>query len=260
VYLAIADLWGIEGTGKKKWDSWSNFVNYLAENRLISRPVNLDSSVFRFKIVTVEKPTPDMAQVRKFLDGLPDRFRLYALLAANCGMNNTDIAKLQFWTILEKVPLAMLDLDKRVLRRKRVKTSTSKSVPTVNYWLWDETVRLLKQEQAKTGPLVLLDAKDEPLMIERKGGVVEKASVYDKIKSSWRDHFGRGEEKLFTVSDFRDISSSLIQHHKQHRKYWDVFLGHSPRSVAGKNYATSEDVSHICKWLEKSYFPKQKAL
>lgn len=257
VYQAIAAIWGIEGTGKKKWDTFSNFVGYLAENKLIDRPANLDSKEFKFKIVTIEKPEPNKETLRAFITSLPDRLRLYALLAANTGMNNVDIAQLEWWTEKQPMPVAMLDLEKKIIRRKRVKTKTTKRVPTVVYSLWDETHRLLEQECSKTGPLVLLNADGQPLRVEDKGGGGANASHYDAIGASWRDYFRSSKKKkLYTLKDFRFTSSALIQNHETYYPYQEAFLGQSPKTPAGKNYSTSQSIAHVCKWLEQQYYPK----
>jgi integrase len=233
-----------EATKDKKWLTFKNFVRYVVSKRLVPLPLNMDTEDLTFEVTTKEKEKPVMADVRDFLGSLPDRLRLYALLAANCGMNNCDIGKLTE---------NQIDFTARTLTRKRVKTGKHKKVPTVTYWLWDETLQLLSQEMTENACFALLDANGKPLYIDSKDG--PEASLYDKIKSSWRDHFGRDGSKKYTLKDFRFIPADLIKD-SQYRLYRDAWLGHSPKSVAEKSYSSSEDCTEVCKWLHTQFFPQ----
>lgn len=235
-----------ETTKHKKWVTFKNFMRHVVSKRLVPEPLNLDSPLLVFDLTPKQKPTPVMVDVIEFIAALPDRLRLYALLAANTGMNNVDIGKLSRFQI---------DLDAQTLTRKRVKTASWKDVPTVTYWLWDETVQLLRQHMAEGGEYALLDAKGQPLYLDKKDA--DGASLYDKIKSSWRDHFGRDGAKKYTLKDFRFFSADLIKN-GPHRIFQDVWLGHSPKTVAAKNYSGAEDCSEVCRWLHQHYFPKSK--
>jgi len=108
---------------------------------------------------------------------------------------------------------------------------------------------------AEIGEYALLDTKGQPLYIDTKDGPAG-ASLYDKIKSSWRDYFGREGSKKYTLKDFRYISSDLIKD-GPHRLYQEPWLGHSPKSVAAKNYSGAEDCSEVCRWLHTQFFPKE---
>jgi integrase len=234
-----------EATKDKKWLTFKNFVRYVVSKRLVPMPLNMDADDLSFEVTTKQKPQPVMTDVRDFIGTLPDRLRLFALLAANCGMNNCDIGKLT---------ANQIDFAARTLTRKRVKTVKHKQVPTVTYWLWDETIQLLRQEMTEDANFLLLDAKGEPLYIDKKDGP-GGASLYDKIKSSWRDYFGRDGSKKYTLKDFRFIPADLIKA-GQYRLYRDVWLGHSPKSVAEKSYSSSEDCTEVCKWLYTQFFPQ----
>lgn len=232
-------------TKDKKWGTFKGFVRYVAMQRLVPLPLNLAHDLLTFELLPKEKPKPVMSDVRKFIGELPDRFRLYTLLAANCGMNNGDIGYLEH---------RQIDFAARTLTRKRVKTKKWAKVPTVVYRLWDETVALLRQEMTTEGNFVLVDAKKQPLYIESKEG--GKAKLYDKIKTSWRDHFGRANTKQYTLRDFRFISADLIKDSPAHRIYQSVWLGHSPKDVDETNYASAQDCTHVCEWLRTLYFPQ----
>ena len=76
-------------------------------------PRNLRSKRLVFSGEVRSKVLPDVKDVMVFVNGLPDRLKLCALLAWNTGMSNTDIAHLK-----ER----QFDLVAGTLRRKRVKT------------------------------------------------------------------------------------------------------------------------------------------
>lgn len=173
-----------------------------------------------------------------FVNALPDRLKLYALLAFNTGCNNTDVGHLTE---------ANLDLTAGTIVRKRVKTEGCENVPTTRYYLWAETKRLLQQEMTHGAEYLLLDAKGKPLYVTSKE---DGGSVYDKLKSQWRDVLGRSDERPYTPRDFRDFGSIMLQRSNQFRSYRQAWLGHSPTSVADRNYRGEEDVTEACKWME----------
>jgi len=219
------------------------FVTHCAEMNLIPSPKNIRSKKLTWEVMTKAKEMPDWEVVREFLKKLPDRLRLYALLALNTGMNNTDIAHLE-----ER----QIDFKRRTLRRKRVKTESWEKVPTVRYFLWDETLRLLKQEMTSGAAYALLDKAGEPLYVESKS-VGGKPKLYDKVKSQWRDMLGRSSERPFTLKDFRDFGSLLLQN-SPFRTYRVSWLGHTPKEVSDTNYSGEEDARDACKWMEKVIF------
>jgi len=218
------------------------FVGYCAETKLIPAPANLYSKRLTWAVPTVSKGLPDWTQVVTFLDGLPDRLRLYALLALNTGMNNIDIGKLT-----ER----QLNFDTGTLRRKRVKTEGWANVPTVLYRVWGETARLLRQEMTPGADYALLDARYEPLYVTSKLG---GAKVYDKVKTQWRDTLGRSSKRPYTPKDFRDFGSLLLQN-SPYRSYRVSWLGHTPKEVHETNYSGEEDVTEACEWMESVIFP-----
>ena len=96
----------------------------------------------------------------------------------------------------------------------------------------------------------LLDRGGKPLYVESKnaGG---KPKLYDKVKSQWRDTLGRSSERPFTLKDFRDFGSLLLQN-SPFRTYRVSWLGHPPKQVDEKNYSGEEDTRDACKDLSRS--------
>lgn len=249
-YLAFKSWDKEETTKQKQFVYFRSFVRHLIERRFIPPLANIDSKAFTFKVKKTGKEPADARRIRDFLGELPDRFQLYALLALNCSMNNIDIAQLTH---------GQIDWGRSTLTRKRVKTEGHENVPVVRYKLWPETVRLLKQEMTAGGKdqLVLRDAAGAPLYIAqvKDGG---KVHHYDKIKSSWRDYFGRSEKKEFTLRDFRYFGADLLEE-TRYETYQDAFLGHSPNSVKSIFYKRKLiDVSAACEYIRKKLFGVMK--
>jgi hypothetical protein len=249
-YLAFKSWDKEETTKQKQFIYFRSFVRHLIERRFIPPLANIDSKAFTFKVKKTGKEPADARRIREFLSALPDRFQLYALLALNCSMNNIDIAQLTH---------GQIDWSRSTLTRKRVKTEGHENVPVVRYKLWPETVRLLKQEMTAGGKdqLVLRDAAGAPLYIAqvKDGG---KVHHYDKIKSSWRDYFGRSEKKEFTLRDFRYFGADLLEE-SPHKSDREAFLGHSPKSVESVHYKRKIiDVSAACEFIRSKLFVEAK--
>ncbi len=249
-YLAFKSWDKEETTKQKQFVYFRSFVRHLIERRFIPPLANIDSKAFTFKAKKTGKEPADARRIRDFLGELPDRFQLYALLALNCSMNNIDIAQLTH---------GQIDWSRSTLTRKRVKTEDHENVPVVRYKLWPETVRLLKQEMTAGGrdQLVLRDAAGAPLYIAQ---VKDSGKVhhYDKIKSSWRDYFGRSEKKEFTLRDFRYFGADLLEK-SRYEPYREPFLGHSPKSVESVHYKRKLiDVSAACGYIRKKLFGAKK--
>ena len=235
-----------ESTKQKQFIYFRSFVRHLIERRFVPPLANIDSKAFTFEVKKSGKEPAYAIRIREFLLKLPDRFQLYALLALNCAMNNIDIGELTH---------SQINWMTSTLTRKRVKTEGHDNVPVVRYKLWPETVILLKQEMTDGSKeqLMRLDSAGKPLYIaqfEDDG----TAYQYDKIKSSWRDHFGRAEDKEFTLRDFRYFGADLLEESPQK---WDreSFLGHSPKSVESIHYKRKvTDVSAACDYIRKMLF------
>ena len=233
-------------TKKKRWFWFKKFIRHILEHagQAPNQPRNLDSRDFVFsKTNSNDKPKTDLKVIKKFISSLPDHLKLYALLALNCAMNNVDIALLEH---------RQIDLRKKTLTRKRIKTIGWDNVPTVTYYLWDETIELLKKTMNKNSKYVLTDAAGEVLYFTgKKDGI---ATLYDKVGVQWRDYFRRNKNKKYTLKDFRFFGADLLGMNPLHMPYKEAFLGHSLKSVAERNYSSKNfDVINQCKYLERLF-------
>lgn len=134
-----------------------------------TKALNIGTSSSEIKVFTKQ-------EITKLLNESSDRTKLYILLMLNCGMTQKDIADLQH---------SEFDWDAGRIIRKRSKTRKHGTVPEVNYKLWPETVRLLKQERSRGRKgTVLLNANGQPLLAEE----VTASGKYkknDNIKSAF---------------------------------------------------------------------------
>ncbi len=249
VFEAISAQSGQVATKKKKFSFFKSFIKYLAEEGIIAKPTNFDSSYICFNTVQTEKTPPDVAEIRKFLEVLPNRFKLYMLLALNTGMNNADIGKLQHHQI---------DYQNRTLTKRRVKTADNKNAPTVKYKLWAETYALIMQERTSSGQFVLT-ADGKCLYEDEKIG--NNARVYDRIKVQWRSFLRKNPHlKKYLLKEFRYFSGDLLNQSPEYRSYRDPFLSHAPRSTGDRYYSSTEDVSVACNYLESVFFPEKSTM
>ena len=233
-----------EGTKKKRFGFFKRFVKYCWEMRhLENLPRNLDS--FKFEVGAVIVPAYATDHVRKVIVDMKPRFRLYALLGANCGMTNADIGRLTH---------DMVDLDEGTLTRRRGKTGENKNVPTVTYKLWKETVDLMRECQSSHETLFLTSLDGTSLWEQKHTEEVETARK-DLLGLQWK----RAKIKI-PLKAFRSISATLLDG-SDHARWRDYFLGHTAKVVGEKNYTAAtverqQKFDEAIDWLEMQFFPK----
>ena len=226
---------------------FKSFVRYLHVNRLIDDlPRNLDS----VSIKVSEKPKQRMTdeEVKAILKGVPDdtQLKLHILLMLNCGYRGMDIATLRESEII----------DGRIIR-KRHKTKDSKHTPTVNYKLWDETLRLL--DRWRTGKDIALVTKSGGRwaygdLIEGEDGS-DKTKQTDSIASNFNRVVRKGLGIDRPYSLLRKTAASKLDEHPEFGRYAEHYLGEKPDSVAKRHYITpSQDrFDAALVWLGDQY-------
>jgi integrase len=231
------------GRQKKHWGFFRRFARYLfSTGRLDKLPRNVDMWKITVKPTTPKVPSIEM--VRQVLAKLKPRLRLYALLALNCSCNNVDTASLT---------KSQIDLDRATLTRKRVKTSEEEGVPEVVYALWPETVELLRQHESTHPELFLTSMANTPLWVQRYEG--DKVRRTDLILKQWK------KAKLpISLKQFRAVSATILESHPTHSRFVQLFLGHSPRSVAQKHYSLPDQkgFAKALNWLHDRLFTCQE--
>jgi integrase len=233
---------------RKLWNYFRRLVRFLWGVKLIDLPRNLDLRIFNFDVTARRIKTWPVAEVRDMLKGLPDRLKLYALLALNCGMYGVDMASLRH----EEYK------DGRI-RRKRTKTRKGMDVPEVDYPLWPETKALLDKYPGTHPEYVLTSKTGTPLW--RAQVVDGKTKKVDLVSLQW--HRGRGEGRAskppIPLKALRSVAATIIESHREYGRYKSHFLGHSPKSLGDKHYAapSRELFDEIIFWLRSQIVPAQ---
>jgi integrase len=136
--------------------------------------------------------------------------------------------------------MSELDWETGRIIRKRSKTKNEENVPIVNYLLWPETLRLLRQEQCEneTGR-VLLNEKGNPLWFEEvaEGGKLKKN---DNVKSAF-DRLKRKTGIDKPLKSLKKTSASMLRNHPKYASLEDLFLGHAPQRMSDKHYAANPE-------------------
>ena len=223
------------------------FVRYLHVNRLIDDlPRNLGS----VSIKVLEKPKQKMTddEVKAILKGIPDhnQLKLHVLLMLNCGYRGIDIAT-----------LGETEIEDGRIIRKRHKTKDRKHTPTVNYKLWDETLRLL--DRWKTGKVIALVTKTGgpwaySELIEQEDGL-DRTKQTDNIATNFKRvvREGLGIDRPYSL--LRKTGASKLDEHPEFGRYAEHYLGEKPHSVAKRHYITpSQDrFDAALAWLGEQY-------
>jgi integrase len=243
------------GQDKDKKKGWSaeyatkvfgvarSFVRFLWEAGLIDLPRNIDSRQHRFGAGAKKVPTLTVEEFKTLVGHATGQLKLHLLLMANCGMLQTDISDLR----QDEVDW----VEGRIIR-KRSKTDDKDDVPTVNYKLWPLTFELLKKYRSDDPEIALLtEAGNRWVSKELIEGRLRKAdniaSCYVWLKKK------TGTKKPLKL--IRKTSATIIEGHVEFGRYKSHFLGHSPRTIADRNYAAPNMTlfDKIVEWLGQQY-------
>jgi integrase len=215
------------------------FARHLAEQGLIERPANVDRRAFRFGASAKAVPTWTVAEVQAALGAATGQMRLHLRLMLNCGMTQVDISDLKD---------SEVNWVSGRITRKRSKTADQKNAPTVEYPLWPETFRLLKEYRSGGDRVLLTENGTAWTRGEIEGGKLVKkdsiASNYVHLKKKLK-----GFRK--PLKQLRKTGASLLEKHPDHSRYDWLFLGHSPRTVKDKHYVRPDQgrVDEAVLWL-----------
>jgi len=252
----LADFreWLLGRVTKKEIKRWTahtimaatkQFVRYLWVIRLIDLPRNLTRhSSTQIKVGNDRIETFDVDELRAMIDKAPERTQLYTLCALNCGYYQQDLADLT---------QAQVDLRAGTITRKRSKSEDKENAPEVTYYLWPETLRLLKKYNSQSNPFL---QNEQGLPILRKWIKDGKTYKTDNVHSSWkRLQKALDWKKLKPYMLLRKTSASLLETHAEYGRYAQYFLGQAPKTVADKRYVkpSEEQFKAACKWLGQQY-------
>ena len=226
-YNYLCSLLLSPGRHNKLLGFFRRFVEWLVSSRYLERlPLNIKLKQHR------KKPTyqavKQFANVKEVIEGLKMPYCLWALLGVNCGMTNADLGGLT-WEMINRTTW--------VLTRRRAKTGDNPNSPTVSYKLWTETVAALKELGVKENGLVFMTSNGKPMY---------DVHYTENGKPSKKDMFANKWQRLkpactIPLAKFRSIGSTYLKHDEQWRGYVDLFLAHTPKTLADINYSAESD-------------------
>lgn len=213
---------------KDRMNAVKQFVRWLWRIEAVEElpRVLLDKKALRISKKVATPPVFTIAEVKRLLGAANPRSRLYLLLMLNTGMGQKDISDLR---------QTEMDWKAGRITRKRSKTAKHDTVPTVSYRLWGETLRLLKQERATDGEVVLLNAAGGRLKVEELDADGRLRKI-DNISTAF-NRLKRLVKLTKPLKTFRKTSATLLRGEKGFTGVEDLFLGHAPRSIADRHYA-----------------------
>ncbi len=231
---------------KNRLDAAKQFIRWLWKLEIIEHlPRILDSKELRITSEVAEVKLLTVEQIQKLYGAASDRTKLYICLALNCGMTQVDITDLK---------QSEVNWKEGTLTRKRSKTRKHKRVPKVQYLLWDETYRLLKQEREQNGESVLLNENGQPLRVEslREDG---KLSKTDNVRNAFSRLCRKLKLNGLTFKALKKTSATLFRDNLAYQGLEDLFLGHAPQRMSEKHYTGGVYIipHEALQWLADQY-------
>ena len=238
-------------------------IEWLGDVGQMVVPGNIRSKKLVFKVRKKKIETFSKDEVRTLVGGCTDqiggRTKLYLLLMLNCGMYQSDVSDL-VWS--------EFDSKRGTITRKRSKTDDFENCPEVTWYLWPETLRLLKKyanhdksilnlkKTADTGKncvSLLVTAKGGPLVAKRLKG--EKGKKSDNIKSAYARLAKRLKVPTKPLMLIRKTSSTMLGEHTSYKFYAQYFLAQAPRNTADGHYVrpSEAEFKEACEWLWREY-------
>ena len=237
-------------------------IGWLSDTEVLKeypRCLQRKSKTFTFPVDRQKPTTVALEWVHAILNAASPRLKLCILLTLNCGFGASELGQ------LEK---SEYDPKEGRIKHKRCKTKDSPNAPEVCYKLWDCTKELLDQaivERAQYPPrpmsakYLLVNTNGKPLWYEYVADGKSKKS--DNISCDFRRLITKLRESDPSVPSisyyqFRKTSASLIKNEPKYRMLNELWLAHSPRSVADRHYnAIGDTILDECiAWLHGKIF------
>jgi integrase len=223
------------------------FVEWLwASGLLPERPRNLRLKSHRKKIK--HKAVKRFSEVKQAIDALPMPYKLWALLALNCGMTEADLGETEW---------GQINQEDWTLTRRRTKTGDDPSTPTVTYKLWPETIVELKRLPHRQG-LLFVTSTGRPLY-ETRYRDDNNVAVKDLFSTYWQ----RLDPKpAITLGKFRSVGATTLKSDKLYRQYEEYYLAHAPSKMSDRHYGAEDDASFFkaLGFIRKEMgYPKKKS-
>jgi hypothetical protein len=232
--------------GAKDYGTSKAFLKWLWKQDLVTPPKNVDDKM-SFTRWEAQIETYSNADIKKTVELATGQLKLHLLLMLNCGMTQKDISDLL---------KTQVDLQKGVIKRKRSKTKDNTKTPLVSYQLWASTLAELKTHISKHPTLALTTKSDQAWCRKEttESGKIKKA---DNVATLWKNlkDTNPTAEFLKTLKAFKKSSASLLRNNPRFAEFHEYFLGHSEKTIAGRNYAKLDQTTFTTaiKWLGEQY-------
>lgn len=225
-----------------------SFLEWCGDTARVIEPIrNLRKRGTGIKVPTKRMITIwSDSDVQDLLGNTPDRIRLFCLLILNTGAYESDIGT---WT------KDAFDPVERTLTFKRHKEKDEPNVPTVTYQLWDETVRLIKENESSHPSLLLSTTINTPLWRDflNKDG---RRSRKGMVGKNFRDLRKRLKKTNWgALDDLRKTAISKLDNHGEYARYAQYFAGHSPEGTTDRFYRkpSQEQFDDAVIWLGQQF-------
>jgi len=225
-------------------DRWALFKEWVRSLYSIATPRNLNS-----RDLSIPKPRKKVVawtveEVRETLTAAPERLKIWILLMLNCGMYSGDISNLK---------PSEVDWEQGRIIRKRSKTEDLDSTPTVNYLLWPQTFKMLKQHGKRRGDHVFVNRCGEPLVQQHfkdNGRMENQDLIYDCWRRTFPDLYGR-----LPLKSLRKTGASLLDTHDVYCNCVEHYLAHAAKTVTDRSYRnySQERLDNALRWLGEQF-------
>lgn len=232
---------------KQHVDDLKQFIRYVvAIYDDFKQPRNFGDRGLNIKVQTKEIQPWTLEECKGLIAGAPtERTKLWILLALNTGMTQMDICHLYRFQV---------DYETGYIVRKRGKTKWHKTVPTIRYKLWNQTLELLKKfDSGRKGEndLVLVNRKGKEFVryTRKANGKTNRYDTIGNLFNLFKKQLHGDTPKTF--KSLRSCGATLLGSQPRYFFCAWSFLGHSPRTIAEKHYIkpTQELIDEAIRWL-----------
>ena len=214
----------------RMWTKWA-WRHEACE--LDNLPKNLDDRELRFtshtdstgrkRTRTEQLWTP--AEIKKALK-LPQPWRCWLVLMANCGFTQADLNELRH---------DELRLREGRIVRQRTKTRRCPDPPIVSYKLWDTTIKLLKP-QISDDPVYVLRTKRGARLLKQQIDEEGKVKIHDNVSRCWQKVRKRCGLDDKILKFLRKTGSTRIRRNTDHKTMDALYLGESWKNIPDRHY------------------------
>lgn len=231
-------------TAKNYFQAARSFITNRWERKFVDLPRNLRSEQLVFKAKHKEPVVFTLEEISTYLKAATNRQKLYLLLALNCGMYPNDISSL-LHTEVDWI-------GGRIIRKRTKTRDKSEKVPKVDYPLWKETFRLLKECRSDHSTLVLVNESGLPLVEES-----DKEGKW-KRRNNIKSEFFRLQHRTMKLSakerkplkSLRKTGATMLEQ-SVYGRFAEHYLGEAPSTIASKHYVhkNGPEFDEAIKWL-----------